>query len=519
MNESQASVAERADTMLAIIREELGSDRIGPADDFYEMGGDSIVAVRVVTRAAAMGIPVRLIDLLTHPTVEELIPNLSEETPPVTAADSVVVAEQGDVAVRPATALQVGLIYQAELAEDSRLYNDLIGVRVLAPLDEVAFGSALSALVRRHGALRSAFDLGGHAEAVQLIWPDVDLPLEVVHRASAAEEKAEVAAWRERRLESSYDWARPPLFACHVAASPEAFTVTFGIHHAIMDGWSFATVLVELLRRYDAAARGVDLALRPLPEQGDAIFAAAERESASSAEAARFWLDQADVPPLLITRDRFAPPADTAGMRPIEFSPELFDGLRAAAGLAKVPLKSLLLAVHCWALARWTGREADVVTGVVVNGRPEVEGADLLVGLFLNTVPIRMAGTRGTWAELAAAVHGAELAGLRHRRHPLAEIEEKLGRPSFDVAFNYTSFHVYADVDDLDIEVDDWWAVDKAGHPMSCDYTVEFPGFGTGLIVTYDENVVTAERVEKFAELVFRGLSAAAADVRGQADA
>ncbi|MFD5247402.1 condensation domain-containing protein [Amycolatopsis sp. NPDC058340] len=502
-----------ASVLLTIIREELGSGRIGPDDDFYEMGGDSLIAVRVISRANGLGIPVRLIDLLSYPSVTELVPNLPMEPDEVPTSGGEGIGEPGRRgAVRAASALQIGLIYQCEMSDDPGLYNDLIGMRVQVPFDETVFRAALAELVERHSALRSSFDLAGYEEAVQLISAEVELPLEV-DRITSGDGADAVAAWRTRQLAEAFDWSRAPLFRCHVAAVADSFQLTVAIHHAVMDGWSFATILVDLLTFYDAGLRGIEAGLPPVPSHGMAIFEAAELEAVGSAEAAAFWRSQADAAPLLADRARFAAPADASSRRELLFSAELFADLRKAAAVAKVPVKSLLLAVHCWALARWSGRSGDIVTGVVVNGRPEIEGSDLLVGLFLNTVPIRLASAEGSWTDLAAAMHATELEGLAHRRYPLARIEEDLGRRSFDVAFNFTDFHVYRRVEQLGIKVDGWWAVDKASHPVSCDYTVDFPGFGTGLVVTFDESLVSGDRVEEFIAIVRGGLRAAAADV------
>jgi hypothetical protein len=510
-----------AETLLSIIREELCTEDIAADDDFYEMGGDSLIAVRVVTRANGAGLPVRLIDLLSHPSAAELADFLAEH-----AEDG----DQGDVAAPtlpeladefppgatglPASALQVGLIYQCEMADDPSLYNDLIGMRVLAPFDDGQFRAALRRLVDRHAALRTSFDLGGYSDSVALVWPEIESSLEIDRAESDG--GTELAEWRERQLSTFMDWTRAPLFRCHVAVLDDSFLLTFAIHHAIMDGWSFATTLVDLLTFYDAELSGVDSGLPDVPADGQSAFLAAERAAAALPESAAFWRAQADLRPLLLDRERFGVPVNSTARQSFQVDPGTLRQLRRAAAEIKVPLKDVLLAVHCWALGQWAGRSGEIVTGVVMNGRPEIEGSELLVGLFLNTVPLRFPLSGDTWAERATAVRDVELSAVPHRRYPLAAIEDDLGRRSFDVAYNFTDFHVYRRLGALErVKTDGWWAVDKASHVMSCDYTVDFPGFGSGLMVSYDPALVAAERVRELLDVAHAGLRSAASDIHG----
>lgn len=514
------------DTLLEILRAELDVD-LDQDDDFYAMGGDSLIAVKVVAEANARGLPIRLIDLLSYPTAAELAEYVASAGGATGAPDTGAARDTGadsagpgpqppapdGVTVLPASALQIGLIYLCETSDDPQLYNDLIGMRVTGPFRRDRFAAALRRLVARHPALRSCFDLAADPEAVQLVYDAVDPPLAVdeVPGGTEAEADALVAAWRDRQLSAPFDWERAPLFRCHVVALDDAFRLTTAIHHAIMDGWSFSRTLVDLLTLYDAELDGRQPELPPPPADGHQRFLAAEAAVAAAPEAAAFWRAEADVAPLLLDRDRFSGAADPCARRQFLIDPSTLAGLRRTAAAAGTPLKSLLLAVHCWALGRWTGRLADVVTGVVMNGRPEVEGADLLVGLFLNTVPLRMRSLADDWSGLARAALAVERAATPYRRFPLAAIEHQLGRRAFDVSFNFTDFRAYAEVERLrHLRVDGWWAQDKASDPLMCDYTIDYPGFGTGVVASFDEKLIPAERVDEFMRLVRAGLGEAA---------
>jgi non-ribosomal peptide synthetase component F len=107
-----------------------------------------------------------------------------------------------------------------------------------------------------------------------------------------------------------------------------------------------------------------------------------------------------------------------------------------------VPVKAVLLAAHLKVLGLVLG-QCDVVCGLTLNGRPESEDGARVLGLFINTVPLRMQLGAESWRELVQRSFAAERAALAHRRFPLSEIVKDCGAAlPFDTVFNFTRFHV-----------------------------------------------------------------------------
>jgi surfactin synthase thioesterase subunit/aryl carrier-like protein len=512
-----AALVSPEDVLLDILRTRLDDQDITVEDDFYAAGGDSVVALGVLADARQRGYELSLRDLLTSASIGELVPLLT----PIVAEPDVeglpfegldpadrVFVPAGLLDAYPASSLQVGLIYLCELADDPSLYNDLTGMRVLAKFDAVKFRSALSRLMNRHPALRSSFDLATFSTAVHLIWPDVEPPVDLEH---GTEDTADglVLAWRERHLATGIDWSTAPAFRCHVVALPGEFRLTVAIHHAIIDGWSFARLLVELLTFYDAELTGRAAVLPPVPADGYRRFVALEQAATKSPEAAAFWRAEADVPPLLL-QERPIDAPDPTEIRHLPLDTPTLDRLRSTAERIGVPLKSLFLSLHGWALAQATRRDEDVVTGLIVNGRPEIAGADHLVGLFLNTVPLRLRSTGGSWAEQARRAWEAERLLLAHRRFPLSEIEQGLGRSAFDVSFNFTHFHSYRELAGLRLEADSWWAYDKASFPMMADFMIDSVELGSAVVVAFDPALIDPALAEVYVSSLEFALSSAA---------
>nr|CTQ98545.1 Non-ribosomal peptide synthetase [Kibdelosporangium sp. MJ126-NF4] len=483
--------------LLGVLRRCLADDGIGPDDNFYAMGGDSIVALDVIAQAMAEGVEVDLLDLLTSETVRDLAARatIARAVPEAASTgltdDDLALLPEAAVRARPASALQVGLVYLAELAEESGAYLDFMGVRVRGPFVEQSLRAALERLLDRHEALRSSFDLATYSVAAQIVWASATAPLEV-------EEHGTVSEWQDRILGEGIDLEQPPALRCHALVSADHFRLTLATHHSLVDGWSFARLLVDLLLLYDAELRHDSADLRAVPANGHDEFVRLERDATESAAAKAFWAGENLVP-----------------LRSVEANPSCvlrFDvdreALRAAANDLGVPVKSLCLAAHGWALGQWLGQDR-VVTGLVMNCRPEVDGADQLVGLFLNTVPVCL-DTVGGWPELAEHALLAERLVTPHRRFPLASVTELVGGPVFDVSFNFTHFHVYRELDRLrQVRADTWWSRDRATFPMLVNVFVDDPASGTGGTVEFDPELVTPVRAEEFRDLLRHGLHAA----------
>src|SRR6185436_11962484 len=284
--------------------------------------------------------------------------------------------------------------------------------------------SAAARLAERHPVLRTSFDLGGFSRPLQLVHRAAELPVteEDLRGLAPQEREAAVARRFQEEMARRFDWSRPPLLRFHVQHLDGGETQFFRTqHHAILDGWSTAVLLAELFQLYQAELDGA--APPPAPVSTFREFIALEREVLESEEARSFWMDLLrDVEPARLLP--WHPDEEDKDRTPIHATlPEaVLAGLRELATAAGVPQKSVFHAAHVWFVGRITGTR-DVVTGLVTNGRPEAADADRILGLFLNTVPLRSELTGGTWSDLVRQMFAAERELLPLRRYPLPEIQ------------------------------------------------------------------------------------------------
>ncbi|MBA8928840.1 amino acid adenylation domain-containing protein/non-ribosomal peptide synthase protein (TIGR01720 family) [Kutzneria viridogrisea] len=289
--------------------------------------------------------------------------------------------------VLPLSPLQEGLLFHALYDEQGPdVYVVQLSVELQGSLDVGALRAAAATLLRRHVNLRAGFAYEGVTKPVQVVLREVDLPWQEhdLSEADSAELDRLMAADRVRRFEMD----KPPLIRfmlLRLAEDHYRFVVTN--HHIVLDGWSSSIVARELFALY--ATGGDDSGLpRVTPYRNYLAWVAKQDKEL----ARRRWHELlADV-----TGPTLVAPADPARVPvvPDEVVIPLPDGLTARlTELSRqrgVTMNILMQAAWGIVLGRQTG-STDVVLGVTVSGRPaELTGVESMVGMFINTLPVRM---------------------------------------------------------------------------------------------------------------------------------
>ncbi|WP_328457300.1 amino acid adenylation domain-containing protein [Amycolatopsis sp. NBC_00438] len=424
----------------------LGVPDAGVHDNFFHLGGDSIRAVHLAGKLRDRGWTLTLPDLFAAPTPARLAPLLrpcaTEKTfvAPFADLSEVDVAKlPGDVVdAYPMAAMQLGMIYHMELSGDAGGYHNVNSYRVAGRLDEDALRAAVAAVITRHPVLRTSLDVVGYRRPMQLVHAEVPTPVETADLSgrSEADQRAAVTEVFDTFCAMRFDLRTPPLF--RVAAqrlADDVFQLTIAEHHSILDGWSFTSLLTEILERH----ADPDAPLAPPPASTFRDFVAAEQAAVESAESERFWRDRLDGADGALWSSQGGSEAATAEIpRTLErVLPDAPAQLAAIASAAGVPIKAAALAAHVRAVHRITGRDR-VTTGLSVNGRLEERSGTEAYGLFLNTVPLVVDCTA---PDLVRELHEAEVALLPHRRVPFARLARLMAGPRLETCFAFLRFH------------------------------------------------------------------------------
>ena len=511
-------------TLAAVWQEVLGVERVGIDDNFFALGGDSIRSIQVLSEAQRRGLTFTLEALFRAGTVRRLaevaatgaIEAPAARTEPwslVTAEDRGLAAADVEDAY-PLADLQAGMLFHSALSPETAVYHDVFSAEIKTRWEEARLRGVLAEVSARHPALRTGFALSGYSQPLALVRREAALPLEVVdlRGLEAEEQSARLEGWLEAEKRRAFAWDAPPLvrLAAH-RLGEDRFQLSLSFHHAVLDGWSVATLLAEVFARYAGEV------LPPAPRLAYRDFVAAERRAVESAEAEGHWTGLlADRPRTRLARlpGRERAAAGGLGTFQVEVPAEGAAALRRLAAEEGLPLKSVLLAAHLRAMSLAAG-QAEVLTGLVANSRPLETDGQRLLGLFLNTLPLRLKLEAGeTWRGLVRRVFQAEQESLPFRRYPAGRLQRRHGEgePLFETAFNYNHFHVYQGLGGREgIEVTQPRMFEYTNFTLMANFDLAPTGEGLVLRLNYDSAQIDPAQAESLAGYYLKALEALAA--------
>ncbi|MEE4592678.1 amino acid adenylation domain-containing protein [Streptomyces sp. DSM 41524] len=347
--------------------------------------------------------------------------------------------------ILPLAPLQEGLLFHSvydEAAPDVYVVQDTMDLE--GDLDPEALRAACRTLLRRHANLRAGFRYAGLRRPVQFIPREVPLPWEEFDLAALSEDERAAAA--DRVLEADrrrrFDLGKPPLMRftlLRLGAGRHRFVLTN--HHILLDGWSRPMLLRELLALY--ASRGDDSGLPRVRPFRDYLRWLADQDRDAAVAAWREAVAGLDGPTLVAPRagDR---PAVVPGRLDAELEPAVHEALSALARERALTLNSLVRGAWAVVLGGLTGRD-DVVFGATVSGRPpELAGVETMVGLFINTLPVRVRLRPGEpLVDMVRRVQDEQTRLQAHQQIDLAEVRRLAGAGElFDTTMVFENYPV-----------------------------------------------------------------------------
>ncbi|MFE2723395.1 amino acid adenylation domain-containing protein [Kitasatospora sp. NPDC059327] len=441
----------------------LGVDEVGVHDGFFQLGGDSMRAIRAVGALRDQGLALSVQDVFARQTVAELAP-LAAGRPAAAPVETALVGRfellapgdrarlpEGLVDAYPMGQVQVGMVYELLADPERNTYQNVSTFQIVddGPFSAEALNGAVRLLLERHEILRTSFDLSGYSEPLQLVHAADRLHLEIgvddLRGLPAEEQQAVVRRFRAEAQRTPFDIGRAPLLRYHAhLVGDREWLLTHVECHAILDGWSHHSVIGELRAVYRELAAGTGAPAAAPPEVRYADFIQLEKQALASPADREFWRGR------ITGRDRLRLPADSAPAEAHLPATEvrlpwagLEPRLRRLAADTQSSLKTVLYTAHLKVLGLLSGQRR-FFAGAVTNGRPELPGGDRVRGMYLNTVPFAVDLRAPSWRELVRSVFAEELALWPHRRYPLPAMQREWGggEPLVEVVFAYLDFHV-----------------------------------------------------------------------------
>jgi amino acid adenylation domain-containing protein len=400
---------------------------VGRSDNFFEIGGHSLLAVQLVARIGqTLHAKVALADVFAHPTLAALAATVAKAAPDERAPIPLV-ADSPDY---PMSHIQLRLWLAQRLDPCSTAYGIPVVLALPASTDASTMRGVLAALVARHAALRTVFALRDGAP-VQVILPSLSVPIDEVAAADAGA-LARLTADNARIV---FDLEHGPLFGARlVTAWDDQKFLLWNMHHIIADGMSLAILKGEIL----ALLGGATTVLPPLPIRY-VDFAAWDNAMLQDRAGAdrRFWLEQlgSELPVANLPYD--FPAADRTGGAGsacrLHLAAATLRHLQALATRHDATLFMVLASGFTMLLAKMTGQH-EVLIGTPVAGRVHPD-TQQIVGCFINTLMLRnRIDPADTVATLLRKVRATTLQALAHQSYPFERLVEELGLGRFPVA-------------------------------------------------------------------------------------
>ncbi|WP_263990082.1 non-ribosomal peptide synthetase, partial [Mycobacterium conspicuum] len=410
--------------------------------------------------------------------------------------------------ILPLTPLQQGLLFHADTAQasDDDMYVVQLGITVTGPLDSDRLRDAVHAVVNRHPHLVARF-CDRFDQPVQIIpahpvagWSYTELD------GTAADLDARIQAACAAERGAVCELADQPAFrVALIRTASDRHRCVLTSHHIVVDGWSLPVLLREIFAGYYGQPLG------PAGSYRSFVTWLAERDLDAAREAWRRVLAGFDTPALVGPPDRWG-----RGRRGVA-SFQLLDATTRAVGeLARAShttVNTVLQGAYARLLCWLTGQQ-DVVFGTPVSGRPaELAGAESMVGLLINTVPVRATITPATTtADLLNQLQSAYGDTLEHQHLALSEIHRATGHDQlFDTLFVYQNYPVdtAALSGDHEVAVTDVTGRESNHYPLTLQ---ALPGQELGIRVEYDMDVFDDASIGVLVERLERVLVAMTAD-------
>ncbi|MEU8900981.1 amino acid adenylation domain-containing protein [Nocardia sp. NPDC048505] len=452
------------EAVAAVFADVLSTERVGVDQSFFELGGNSLSATRVVARVnAALGSTIALRDLFDAPTVAQLASRVVSAAPGARARFALAPRLRPDRL--PLSPAQQRMWVLNRLEPASAAYNIAVALRLTGALDTAAMRRALAEVVHRHESLRTMYPADAEGPRQVVVGTDTAATeLVVVDTEDGAPLRARIDALAGVGFDLSIE---PPLrvglfrvrgddTADHELDAP-VHVVVLVVHHISADGASMAPLATDLITAYAAHSAGAGAALAPLPVQyadfalwhRELLGDEADPESLAAGQIRQWRTALAGAPDLLeLPADRPRPAVQSMRTADLDFAlaADLHRGVLEVAAAHEVSVFMVVHATLAVLLARLGGTD-DVVIGTAVAGRGEA-ALDGMVGMFVNTLALRSrVDPNLAFGEFLAAVRDADLAAFAAADMPFERLVQVLNparstahAPIFQVSLSLQNF-------------------------------------------------------------------------------
>jgi len=378
----------------------------------------------------------------------------------------------------PLTPTQQGILFHALLAPNSGAYCLQFGYRIKGSLNVAAFKRAWQAVIERHQTFRTAFLWNGLAEAVQVVFRRADVPIKEydLKGLESAAQHDELNRLLIEDRNTGLALSRPPLMrATLINVADDQHHFIWTCHHLLLDGWSANMITKDLFVLYDAFSNGRSVELET-PHSYRQYLAWLKQQDLVEAEA--FWrrmLKDFITPTSIMPKlDIASLPRDETGYSEqlLYVSPVTTNSLLSLGRQHRLTMNTIVMGAWALLLSRHSSQD-DVLFGAVTSGRPpDLDGVESMVGLFVNTLPMRIRVPRShSLSSWLREIQQQQLEIRKYEYSPLAEVQQwsdiARGEQLFESIFVFQNTPVTPNTPEMDLNISISTAFEKTNYPLT----------------------------------------------------
>lgn len=428
--------------LAAIWESTLNITPIGAHDDFFVLGGHSLMAVQILWKVQQVfGCEAQFRDLLENPRLDQFAARLDQLQVATPDPEQPVLTRVSRDTPQPASFAQERVQFMETLAPSMTAYQFQESLRWTGPLDVPTLERVLSEIIRRHEIFRTTFEMID-GRLMQRVQAPYTVSLSCVDLRSLAVEArdAELQRLRQHVVQQAFDVSALPLLRwLLVRLDDEVHELVHVEHHMVHDGWSFNIFLRELLTLYRCFSAGDASPLAEPPQFVDfAVWQRLWAKSKAAKQQLAYWANKlTGAPPLLeLPYDRPRPPEQSfrGGMERMELPLALCHRLRRFDASQKVTLFQSMYAVFLILMQRYSG-QTDLCVGTGVANRRLAAIADM-IGMVVNNVVLRndLSGNP-RFVDLLRQVRETTLQAYAHEDLPFDDVVDAI-KPARQLSYN-----------------------------------------------------------------------------------
>ncbi|WP_455796515.1 amino acid adenylation domain-containing protein [Clostridium butyricum] len=525
---------------------DIDINKISINDSFFSIGGDSIKVMSLVNQInKQLNFNIKISDIYINPTIKEIDKNISSSKANILEKDIVkvnkefeeikekIIAENKNKHIfeeyediYPMSDIEQGMIFHSILNSETAMYHDQVCYKI--DIENFNFNmlkEALSTVTKKHDILRTYFNMSDFFTPIQIVSKTAKLDAEFkdISMLEDNEQNEYIEEFLVNDRKKSFNIKENPLWKVRVfGLSDNSVYFSLIVHHSIMDGWSVAAFITEVINTYSDIERGNEVALDKLSSSyKDFVL---EQNSIKKQEKIKdYWKNELeDYKEFRFQKNENSNDnTNEYGIFIENLGSNMLKCLKEVASRYDTSIKNICFAAYSYMLYMCS-YDNDLLLGLVENNRPECNDGEKILGCFLNTIPVRIKiGKDITYKELLKLVDNKLVELKAYNKLPLNEITklilpaERNGESIVDNLFNFVDFHIYKK-SNINFDMKNFM-IDKNfdRNNADFDFTVSNTLDGFGIKISYNENVISKKYVGKLIKYYIKILNGFIENPRG----